>query len=95
MRKSLFKQRISKFGSVISLMGITAMLSLFSLALPGFLTSTTGRVFAVIWAVIAIVVFIAHTKRVSTGKKRSVIPYLAGHKKDARVFKQERRYLRG
>lgn len=95
MRKSLFKQKISKFGSIISLMGITAMLSLFSLALPGFLTSTTGRVFAVGWALISIVVFIAHTRRISSGKKRAVVPYLSGHKKDARVLRQERRYLRG
>jgi len=95
MRKSLFKPKTGKFGSIISLMGITAMLSLFSLALPGFLTSTTGRIFAVIWAVTAILMFIVHAKHLSPDRKRSGMQYLTDHKKDARVLKQERRYLRG
>lgn len=95
MRKVLFKQKISKFGSMISLIGVTAMLALFSLALPGFLVSTSGRLFAMTWAVMAIVVFIAHMNRVSTGTQRNTAPYLAGHKKDVRVLRPERRYLKG
>lgn len=95
MRKLLFKQKISKFGSLISLVGITAMIALFSLALPGFLASTSGRLFAIAWAVIAIVVFIAHINRVSTVGRRNLVPYLSGTKKDMRAARHERRYMRG
>lgn len=94
MRNLLFKQKISKFGSLISLVGVTAMIAMFSLALPGFLASTNGRLFAVAWAVIAIVVFIAHINRVSTGERRNLVPYLSGHKKDMRTERHERRYIR-
>lgn len=94
MRKILFKQRMSKLGSLVSLVGVAAMIALFSLALPGFLASASGRLFAIAWAVIAIVVFIAHINRVSNAQRRNLVPYLAGHKKDMRAVRQERRYMR-
>lgn len=64
MRK-LFKEKVSKFGSLTSLILLTTMLAVFSLALPEFLFSTSGRIFAVIWALLSIAVFIAHATRIS------------------------------
>jgi hypothetical protein len=95
MRETLFKEKISKFGSLLSLIVITSMLALFSLALPGFLISTTGRMFAVLWAVLAIGVFIAHIHNFTPDRRRQMLPYLAEHKRDVRLSKQEKKYLRG
>ena len=62
--KKLFKEKVSRFGSLISLIAVCAMLMLFFLALPETLTSTAGRVFAVTWALMAILVFTAHARRI-------------------------------
>ncbi len=66
----LFKERISKFGSLISLIAVTAMLALFSLSLPEFLASSPGRVFAAAWAALAIVIFIAHSRHIAAQRRR-------------------------
>lgn len=71
---SLFKERISRFGSLISLIAVTAMLALYSLSLPDFLISPAGRAFAVAWAAAAIVLFVAHARRMAAGRRR----YLPG-----------------
>lgn len=93
--KHLFKERITKMGSLISLITVTAMLALFSLALPEFLASFYGRVFAVVWASMAIFVFIAHARRMSEGHRR-YIPYFSSKVVDARTTKkrEERRSVR-
>ncbi len=67
---TLFKERISKFGSLISLVAVTAMLALYSLSLPEFLASPVGRAFAAVWAVLAIVIFVAHARRLSGQRRR-------------------------
>ena len=61
--KTYFKAKISRFGSLISLIILSALLALFSLVLPEFILSTTGRIFAILWALIAIIIFIAHVNR--------------------------------
>jgi hypothetical protein len=66
----LFKERISKFGSLISLIALTAMLALYSLSLPEFLASPLGRAFAAVWAALAIIIFLAHARRLSGRRQR-------------------------
>lgn len=94
----LFREKTSKFGSLLSLTAMTAMFVVFWLAVPEFITSSTGRIFAVVWAVIAIVVFIAHAKRITNERKRYTIPHLESVKKNMRTQKSvrnENRIMRG
>ncbi len=67
----MFKDRISRFGSLISLIAVTAMLAVYSLSLPEFLVSPLGRAFAVVWAAMAIIIFLTHARRLS-GQRRSL-----------------------
>ena len=98
--RQLFKEKTGKFGSLISLTVLTAMLIVFWLAIPEFLTSSVGRSFAVIWAVIVIIAFIAHVRRLSGHRRRY---YMTGtsiettQKKDVRTRKTARtgRIMRG
>ncbi|MGI6093192.1 MAG: hypothetical protein GX348_00935 [Veillonellaceae bacterium] len=94
----LFKEKTSKFGSLLSLTAMTAMFVVFWLAIPEFITSSVGRIFAVVWAVVAIVVFIAHAKRMTIERKKYTIPRLVSVKKDMRTQKSVRnanRLMRG
>ncbi|HMM21857.1 MAG TPA: hypothetical protein PKA10_14155 [Selenomonadales bacterium] len=93
--KQLFKQRMTRMGSLISLITVTALLALFSLALPEFLASFYGRVFAVVWASMAILTFIAHARRMSEGHRR-YIPYFSSRIVDDRTAKkrEERRAVK-
>jgi len=92
--KALFKEKVTKFGSLISLIAVTAMLALFFLAMPDALMSVWGRAFTVVWALTAILVFVAHARRLS-GESRRYRPYLADVR-DVRSKKQsERRLMRG
>jgi hypothetical protein len=84
---TLFKARVSKFGALISLIAVTAMLALFSLALPEFLISTAGRVFTGVWALTAILIFVAHARRIA-GERRRVLPYFA-KQRDSGLRKKE------
>ena len=92
--KPLFKEKVSKFGSLISLVAVTAMLALFFLALPEALVSVWGRVFAAVWALSAILVFTAHARRLSAEGHH--YPHHIAAVRDSRAKKQiERRLLRG
>jgi hypothetical protein len=92
--KVLFKEKVSKFGSLISLIAVTAMLALFFLAMPEALVSVWGRAFAVVWALTAILVFTAHARRLSSGSRR--YPHYMAAVRDVRAKKQgERRLQRG
>ncbi len=98
--RHLFGERISKFGSLISLILLTVLLSLFSLVLPEFLSSSTGRIFAMTWALTAIVIFMAHSRRITEenyGRHNPYIRLIADGKKDARTRKVVRsvRAMRG
>lgn len=70
--RTLFKDKTSKIGSLTILILLTAMLAIFSLALPELLFSTTGRIFAAIWSLMAIVVFIAHATAISVDRRHYV-----------------------
>ncbi|MDR3590332.1 MAG: hypothetical protein P4N41_11835 [Negativicutes bacterium] len=90
----LFREKAGRFGSLISLIAVTAMLALFFLAMPDALVSVWGRAFAVVWALTAILVFTAHARRLS-GERRRHPRYMA-EVRDVRTKKQgERRFLRG
>jgi len=70
----MFKERISGFGSLLSLTAATAMLAVFALSLPEILVSLLGRAFAAAWAAMAVVVVIAHARRLS-GRRRLPTAY--------------------
>lgn len=61
----LLKEKTSKMGSVVGFLVVTAFIVGFFLALPEFLLSTTGRLFAALWALVAIGVILAHGRRIS------------------------------
>ncbi|MDF2633853.1 MAG: hypothetical protein K0R78_727 [Pelosinus sp.] len=46
------------------------MLTLFALFIPELIVSVAGRVFLILWAMIAIVAFIAHARRIKAVKRR-------------------------
>jgi predicted MFS family arabinose efflux permease len=66
----LFRERTSKFGSLVCLVAVTAMLALFSLALPDFLVSAAGRVFAGAWTAVAVLLLVVHARRVVGERRR-------------------------
>lgn len=66
--KPLFKEKVTKFVSLLSMITLLALGGLFALALPQFMISTAGRVFAAVWAVVAIFIFTAHARRVAVKK---------------------------
>ncbi len=68
--RTLFKEKIGKFGSLISILALMTMLTLFSLFIPELITSSAGRVFVGLWAMIAIVAFIAHARTIKAVKRR-------------------------
>ena len=87
----LFRDRISKFGSLVCLVAVTAMLALFSLALPEFLVSTAGRLFAAAWVAVAILLFVTHAWRVvGERRRRTAVIRLA----DSRPKKEASRSVR-
>ena len=94
--RTLFKEKISRFGSLISLLTLTTMLTLFSLFMPDLIATPSGRVFVVLWAVIAIVAFIAHARglRVGVNKRYNAHSIM---RKEERTLKKGRpqRLVRG
>lgn len=68
--RTLLKKNISKFGSLISILALITMLTLFSLFIPEMIASVAGRVFVVLWAVIAIGAFIAHVRTIKSVERR-------------------------
>ncbi|MDD4601517.1 hypothetical protein SDC9_27484 [bioreactor metagenome] len=86
----LFKEKTSKFGSLVSLTGMTAMFVVFWMAVPEFIISPVGRTFAVVWALTAIVIFIAHAKRMTIERKKYIAPRFEAVKKNMRTQKSVR-----
>lgn len=84
--KRLYKAKKSRFSSLLSLVFLTGMVLIFFVGLPEFLSISTGRIFAVIWAVLAIVVFTAHAKEMSARPEILKPPFgiAAFEKKDMR-----------
>lgn len=73
------------------------MLALFSLSLPEFLASSPGRAFAAVWAALAIVIFIAHSRHIAAQRRRlSLLGRSAGRPRSAQKETQRAaRPLRG
>lgn len=90
---ALFKERISRFGSLISLIAVTAMLAVYSLSLPEFLVSPLGRAFACAWAAMAIVIFVAHARRLS-GQRRPLPEYYRAEARGRLPQKETQRAVR-
>jgi len=93
-----FRNKIGKFGSLVSLLLLTAMLALFATSFSVFWSSTAGQVFSIFWVAFVIVMCTAHTIRLSAREERPlpVIALRAGSK-DARTRKSARmmRTVRG
>lgn len=93
-----FKQKTGKFGSLVSLLALSAMWVLFAVNLPVFWNSTSGQIFAGFWAVFSLVMFAAHCVRLAERQERHLpmAPLMAGPK-DARTRKNNRmvRAMRG
>ena len=72
----LLKEKTSRFGSIVGLLIVTALIVSFSMALPELFLSTTGRIFAVLWAIVASGVFLAHGRRLLLRRSvRTLVPY--------------------
>ncbi|WP_425057729.1 hypothetical protein SCACP_22670 [Sporomusa carbonis] len=93
-----FKDKTGKFGSLVSLIALCAMLMLFAANLPVFISSAVGQTFAGVWAAFALVMFAAHVTCLSAERRQrtDITPRLAGPK-DARTRKNVRivRAVRG
>lgn len=75
----LLKEKTSKFGSIVGFLIVTALIVIFSLALPEFFLSTTGRIYAIVWAIVAICVVLAHGRRISIRRHpvRAMLPVIS------------------
>lgn len=85
-----FKNRTSKFGSLVSLLALSVMLGLFAVNFPVFMKSVSGQVFAGMWAVFSVLMIVTHTVRLRSERQRAAVMMLPG-KKDARTQKNIRR----
>lgn len=96
--KELWKAKGSKFSSLVSMIALSVMLLLFALALPEFFSSTAGRIFAGVWAVMVIAAFWAHTIRLSEQRRHAQLStFHAISKKEGQTRKDQRsnRTMRG
>lgn len=74
MIRRLFRRKISKFGEVVSLALLSAMLVVFFLFMPEFSLSAAGRVFIGVWMLLAVLSFIAYGTSVRVRRGRQYIP---------------------
>lgn len=65
------------------------MLTLFSLFIPELVTSVAGRVFVVLWAIMAIVVFVSHARSMKLVREQSYHSQMI-MKKERRTSKKAR-----
>jgi len=72
--RRLFKRKISKFSALIGLSALSAMCVLFFLFIPELVATTAGQVFVGVWALIAMLSFVAHGRSVTTRKGRQYVP---------------------
>ncbi|HWR07465.1 hypothetical protein [Sporomusa sp.] len=86
-----FKTKTGKFGSLVSLTALTAMLMLFAANMPVFIGSTAGQIFAGFWGAVALVMGAAHIVRLSAPRERrmAITPLRTGLK-DARTRRPQR-----
>jgi hypothetical protein len=60
------KTKKGRFSSFLSLAFLAGVVLTFLVGLPEFLSITAGRIFAALWAVMAIFVFTAHAREMSS-----------------------------
>jgi len=88
--QGLFKEKVSKFGALISLIGVTILLALFFLFRPEVMGNSAGQVFALLWSVTAILVFAAHARTLANQRPRQAT-YLV-QSQELRANKSTERY---
>ncbi len=62
------RKRIKKFSALVGMIGVTTLLVLFFLAVPAFWASSAGKVFAVVWLLVAACVLVAFGDKVFARK---------------------------
>jgi len=83
------KKKINTFGSLISLIALSAMLVVFFLSIPDLIVSPAGRIFVGIWALMAVFSFIAHGRNLTGKEERQYVPVF-GIQKAGRTTKRVR-----
>jgi hypothetical protein len=91
----LFREKISKFGAGISLMVLAVLTALFAAALPEALLSVSGRIFAGVWVVMAILLFAAHIGRFNAEKRFYRTGWLDEGRRKTAAASGQRRMMRG
>lgn len=81
-----FRNRTSKFGSLLSLGILIAMLLFFVANVPLFSGAAAGMGFAGVWLAVAIIVCVSHIVRVMPERRQPII-LMAPGPKDARTRK--------
>lgn len=86
-----FKTNNGRFGALVGLIALSAMIIVFAINLPVFSASSTGQIFAVVWSMFALAMFMAQAVRLVTDRHRQPVirPSFAGVK-DARTRKNIR-----
>ena len=84
--RRLLNRKFGKFSALISLSALAAMFALFFLFLPEFVVTTAGQLFVGIWALMAILSFVAHGRNVTKREGRQYVP-IYGIKKAERTLK--------
>lgn len=84
--RRLFNKKISKFSALLSLSALAALFVLFFLFIPEFVATTAGQIFVGIWALMAVLSFVAHGRSVTTRQRRQYVP-VYGIKKTERTSK--------
>ena len=93
-----FSGKTSRFGSLLSLIALSAMLMVYAASLPNFLVSATGQIFAVVWGIFALTMFTTHAISLSASRKsKGKAIVLAAGPKDAQTVKgiRKMRLMRG
>lgn len=84
----------SQFVSSMNIVAAAAMIAVFILAMPEFLSTFTGRIFAGIWAVLAIAIFWAHASQFAEEQRQRRLDRIwnDGRQQESRRKVYRRRY---
>lgn len=92
--KTLFKEKGSRFTSLVCLIALSVMMVVFFLTFQDSMLTVAGRVFSVVWLFVAVLAFVFHSRRLRT--KRRYHPYgLVVEETGYSRKKYGRKYLRG
>ena len=89
MIRRFFRRRVSTFNSLVSLSMLAAMFVLFFLLMPEFTASIGGKVFVVVWTLMAMLSFVFHGKNIKPREGRQYVPAF-GIQKNERTSKKAR-----